>query len=226
MLVPDDLDSRFNPLSVERAQKIAIAISYVVSFTFFSSADLADWKDRLHQSSLFVLLSESEIMYFGYQVIKDAQGIKFFAYIGLDLETNELVMETLSAYNTIAVLKEVCDYLGGMYVDPPLRSICVRSPVVHVNDTCGKVVPKETVEQELREMRGVISNFSRDAVVVNHNKFKSLKSRCWFCYKAAFQCESKKLLKCGRCSLALYCSRECQKDHWKNHKDSCVVTPS
>ena len=30
-----------------------------------------------------------------------------------------------------------------------------------------------------------------------------------------------KLLKCGRCFHAYYCSKECQKSHWKTHKINC-----
>jgi hypothetical protein len=30
-----------------------------------------------------------------------------------------------------------------------------------------------------------------------------------------------KLQKCARCGCAMYCSRKCQKDHWKNHKKQC-----
>jgi tetratricopeptide (TPR) repeat protein len=31
------------------------------------------------------------------------------------------------------------------------------------------------------------------------------------------------LLKCGRCALVKYCSKECQKQHWKsNHKTNCI----
>lgn len=30
-----------------------------------------------------------------------------------------------------------------------------------------------------------------------------------------------KLFKCGRCEITRYCSKECQKNHWKEHKKFC-----
>lgn len=39
-----------------------------------------------------------------------------------------------------------------------------------------------------------------------------------------FNCKdsSTKMLKCGKCKLALYCSKGCQKEHWRIHKEKCV----
>ena len=42
--------------------------------------------------------------------------------------------------------------------------------------------------------------------------------RCWNCGKTN---ASVKLSKCSRCETARYCSRQCQKDHWKEHKAEC-----
>ena len=39
---------------------------------------------------------------------------------------------------------------------------------------------------------------------------------CSYCLKA-----SAKLSRCGRCRVAAYCSKECQKEHWKKHKQHC-----
>ena len=40
--------------------------------------------------------------------------------------------------------------------------------------------------------------------------------RCFFCAK------DKATMKCGRCTRAKYCNRECQTSHWKVHKRDCV----
>ncbi|KAI0672006.1 hypothetical protein C8Q78DRAFT_717821 [Trametes maxima] len=37
--------------------------------------------------------------------------------------------------------------------------------------------------------------------------------------------ENMKLLRCSRCSMATYCSKECQRIHWRSgHKDACTWT--
>jgi hypothetical protein len=30
-----------------------------------------------------------------------------------------------------------------------------------------------------------------------------------------------KLKKCSRCKMVAYCNRDCQKNHWKEHKEDC-----
>lgn len=42
-------------------------------------------------------------------------------------------------------------------------------------------------------------------------------SSCAFC-----SAEKTNLLKCSRCKSAFYCSKECQKSHWKAHKANCT----
>jgi hypothetical protein len=36
---------------------------------------------------------------------------------------------------------------------------------------------------------------------------------------------TKKLLQCGGCKEAQYCSRDCQTKHWSEHKPACKVGP-
>ena len=40
-----------------------------------------------------------------------------------------------------------------------------------------------------------------------------------FCAKCKTACESNK--RCSRCKKTAYCSRDCQRDHWKVHKKTC-----
>lgn len=48
--------------------------------------------------------------------------------------------------------------------------------------------------------------------------------KCWACGKAedAVAGGVKKLMACQRCREALYCSKDCQRTAWKEHKGSCV----
>ena len=46
------------------------------------------------------------------------------------------------------------------------------------------------------------------------------KQMCSLC--AATKCKyGSALLKCNGCGMALYCSKECQRSHWKAHKVDC-----
>lgn len=50
----------------------------------------------------------------------------------------------------------------------------------------------------------------------------NITSGCTNCGK-----EGNSLQKCGSCKVVLYCSRECQIEHWKNgHKETCLGIPN
>lgn len=38
-------------------------------------------------------------------------------------------------------------------------------------------------------------------------------NQCYGCQK-----KNDKFLRCGKCRIAMYCSKDCQVDHWKLHK--------
>jgi len=44
----------------------------------------------------------------------------------------------------------------------------------------------------------------------------SNKRICLFCLQSVTGS-----LRCGRCRSALYCSKECQSQHWKVHRNNC-----
>lgn len=47
---------------------------------------------------------------------------------------------------------------------------------------------------------------------------------CWFC-GVDEQYADVKLLKCAKCKVPSYCTKECQKDDWKHHKTCCRSVP-
>jgi hypothetical protein len=70
----------------------------------------------------------------------------------------------------------------------------------------------------------------RDLLIECKNKeeYKEHKSRCAKCHKVGVD-----TLRCGKCRVANYCSRDCQVAHWKMHKAQCnahdathvIITP-
>ncbi len=49
---------------------------------------------------------------------------------------------------------------------------------------------------------------------------------CVVCKKKADECASKALNRCSKCKTVLYCSAECQRGHWGEHKILCKQLPA
>jgi hypothetical protein len=54
-------------------------------------------------------------------------------------------------------------------------------------------------------------------------KSKSLDKVCAHCLVREGSAGSPKLSACARCGLVVYCSRNCQKAHWKANDKTCCV---
>jgi hypothetical protein len=78
--------------------------------------------------------------------------------------------------------------------------------------------PKESAAPSI----GRLANSSINARLesVKARLAKALMDKCSFpeCQNAS---DSKTLSECSACRQARYCSRECQKAHWPNHKEQC-----
>ena len=50
-----------------------------------------------------------------------------------------------------------------------------------------------------------------------------MSTRSGVVYKKCHSCGKSQtdIKKCSRCNYALYCNRECQKNHWESHKQMC-----
>jgi hypothetical protein len=208
VMEPSVLDSNFNPIKNEYGMKLSLVTPIDVVFHFKSNEDLNEFKNRLYGSPMFSMLSEDEVMYFGYQVVIDQLGLQYFAK--LNIFPNELIMrvECKSAVNTIATLKEINDYLSGQYTQPYLREIGCLRPEIRVSDIHGHLISKHEKEQQLNEIIDVLSNFCQGTPTVEVIKRKTLMSKCEFCGKEAYQCANQKLLICSQCRNSKYCSKE------------------
>ena len=58
-----------------------------------------------------------------------------------------------------------------------------------------------------------LSKEINDLKIDDHAK----KHSCSYCLK-----EIDGALRCGNCRAALYCNKECQKNHWGVHKNTCI----
>ena len=47
------------------------------------------------------------------------------------------------------------------------------------------------------------------------------KNKCASC--GVMKNDEMRFYKCARCKATHYCSKECQKDHWKSHKKECAL---
>lgn len=54
---------------------------------------------------------------------------------------------------------------------------------------------------------------------MSSNNFFNVKYRCASCHKS--ESNEMSLLRCGRCKRQRYCSRECQRADWREHKSDC-----
>ena len=43
------------------------------------------------------------------------------------------------------------------------------------------------------------------------------------CFNCQAEGRSPPLRRCSQCEIAYYCSKTCQKGHWKKHKDACIA---
>ncbi len=92
--------------------------------------------------------------------------------------------------------------------------------------------PQDASNRETSNTRSSESDSTRQAVPAWRADFNEIvaglplcgpgksKTVCWNCFKPEKQTGC--LKKCTQCSQALYCSRDCQKDHWRiNHGKFC-----
>lgn len=66
-----------------------------------------------------------------------------------------------------------------------------------------------TIQQNIMSMQGTIQRISNN-----------------ICASPCAVCKAKSTKRCGKCQGPLYCSKECQLSHWKEHKKTCGKVPT
>lgn len=89
-----------------------------------------------------------------------------------------------------------------------------------LDGTCGLRI------EDLDSIRAYPISFDKlkkiDEMVANE-EISLTPEECWACHKMKTEPEVR-LSVCGRCKFASYCSQDCQKEDWTNHKVSCKGT--
>ena len=67
---------------------------------------------------------------------------------------------------------------------------------------------------ELRQMHAILGELINPQVADLSEPLNKLEKMCVVCAEPATK-------KCGKCNMINYCSKECQKSHWKLHKGFC-----
>mmetsp|Transcript_27409 Transcript_27409/g.68766 ORF Transcript_27409/g.68766 Transcript_27409/m.68766 type:complete len:118 (-) Transcript_27409:456-809(-) len=85
------------------------------------------------------------------------------------------------------------------------KDLKYRMTIVGGKKTLYQIPPHLTLELAAKNERQKEAELQRKAGP------KALKDQCWNCGVTVHE-----PMRCGRCAQALYCSKECQKEHWKN----------
>lgn len=87
------------------------------------------------------------------------------------------------------------------------------------NLTNGKIRDRVHLDQVKGQNQQVMDALEQDATEMPED---ITKRQCTICEKGSSQ-GVKKVFACSRCKLVCYCSKECQKFDWKNHKKACKL---
>jgi ankyrin repeat protein len=81
----------------------------------------------------------------------------------------------------------------------------------------GIVMAKERESPEIQVLLEKELERRQDLIQIDQYP-KPTQKNCSFCKEVP-----EKRKKCGKCKIAIYCSKECQSQHWTNHKLECSV---
>ena len=76
---------------------------------------------------------------------------------------------------------------------------------------------KYIMEKELLDVRVIDEKFIVIPKIIANSIIKDFKQICCYCSKEG------KMMRCNRCYSAHYCSKECQKEDYNDHKNLCHI---
>jgi hypothetical protein len=128
--------------------------------------------------------------------------IMLSAYADLSIDINQ--NGVLHRFNYSKDTRLVCSAEIELYIIPYAATPRKIDPVALNNDRLMFVVlaKDEVIHKKIKKELGAV--------------FKMDKHTCKVCYKTSTE-------KCSQCKAAHYCSRECQKKDWKEHKKICLL---
>ena len=75
-------------------------------------------------------------------------------------------------------------------------------------------------EDEIKKFREEQRKVNKNNLL-NLKKFKKDRTKCVNCNKQTKKGKKKTGKKCGKCKKVIYCSKKCQREHWKIHNKEC-----
>ena len=168
---------------------------------FFTIGDY-EWALKANK----VALSMKEYMY-GMRTINSCISLSGIADAYLKLKDFDKAMETAKSMEAIA--KEI-NSIEQLKIS--------REIIVDINNCIGVTNLKRTRDQK-EEMKGHNGKFLRSSEL-NCIDIEYPSKAC-----SNFLCEtnSNDLKSCAKCKRVKYCTKECQKTHWKHHKPNCKL---
>lgn len=201
-----------------KATQLSLCDFYAVEFLMDSRASLNDFCERLKELRLFYYSGEDFFHYWGaFLVLKNSTGIQPMGSLEVSPAELKFKCHCNSGQRMVTLLKDVCMVIS----QPPALSLTVAGTSTSV--LSGKY-DKSYGKAELEGIKAFLATFTTTSPFpIQHVVDKTLHSdrlSCCFCGKGGS--DDQPLLVCSGCKRVRYCSKDCQKQHWKMHKVTCT----
>ncbi len=100
-----------------------------------------------------------------------------------------------------------------MHLDPPFLTECNAVPICR--DPLCEIAAKRGTKKLMKEC-----SKDMDEAGIRESLYSIKARQCEAC--GALDSPGSALRKCTRCTVVYYCSKDCQKRHWKEHRPRCL----